>query len=250
MTTALSTSVLLPDVMALEASFVGRFAQGSGLEDLAREPYGIVALPFTTGAICLRPGRQSRRRHGGDADRHRARVRCCTAPISWPGSGLAEEELTRSWSSYLDAGTRIKATTGAYLIAHVQQIKDILIRTGLKPGEGLYFDQDSRVLVTSERFVRAFDVARQVRRHKLDARVGGLVQRMGRRLQARFSGHRAVRRLAGRATQHLGGAADARAMARCATARGFPCRLWRRLLCHPAPGHVRATRPWPGSSFS
>ena len=38
MTTALSTSVHLPDVMALEVGVVGRFAQGGGLEDLSREP--------------------------------------------------------------------------------------------------------------------------------------------------------------------------------------------------------------------
>ena len=35
MTTALSTSFYLPDVMALEVGYVGRFAQGGGLDDLA-----------------------------------------------------------------------------------------------------------------------------------------------------------------------------------------------------------------------
>ncbi len=41
MTTALSTSFYLPDVMALEVGYVGRFAQGGGLDDLSREPYDI-----------------------------------------------------------------------------------------------------------------------------------------------------------------------------------------------------------------
>ena len=41
MTTALSTAVLLPDVMALESSFVGRYAQGHGLQDLSNEPYRV-----------------------------------------------------------------------------------------------------------------------------------------------------------------------------------------------------------------
>ena len=170
MTTALSTSVLLPDVMALEAGYVGRFAQGSGLEDLAREPYGIARfrsrlVPYAydqavnrAGAVVAMPTDI-----GPGTMLYRADILA--------RAGVAEEALTRSWSSYLEAGIRIKAATGAYLVAHVQQIKDILIRTGLKPGEGLYFDQDSRVLVTSERFVRAFEVARQVRRNKLDARV-------------------------------------------------------------------------------
>ena len=46
-----------------------------------------------------------------------------------------------------------------------------LIRTGIQPGEGLYFDQQSRVLVNTPRFVRAFELAREVRRHRLDAKV-------------------------------------------------------------------------------
>ena len=41
MTTALSTSFYLPDVMALEVGYVGRFAQGGGLEDLSKAPYSI-----------------------------------------------------------------------------------------------------------------------------------------------------------------------------------------------------------------
>jgi len=170
MTTALSTSVLLPDVMALEASFVGRFAHGSGLEDLAREPYDVARfrsrlVPYAydqavnrVGAVVAMPTDI-----GPGTMLYRADILA--------RAGVAEEELTRSWGSYLEAGVRIKAATGAYLIAHVQQVKDILIRTGLKPGESLYFDQDSRVLVTSDRFVCAFEVARQVRRRKLDARV-------------------------------------------------------------------------------
>eukprot|EP01137_Pigoraptor_chileana_P017720 Opistho-2@76188 len=39
MTTALSTAVYLPDVMAVEVGYLGRFAQGGGLEDLTRAPY-------------------------------------------------------------------------------------------------------------------------------------------------------------------------------------------------------------------
>jgi multiple sugar transport system substrate-binding protein len=69
------------------------------------------------------------------------------------------------------AGLKIKAATGAYLMAHARDMKDIVIRTGLRPGEGLYFDAQSRVLVGSPRFVRAFELAREVRRQKLDARV-------------------------------------------------------------------------------
>lgn len=170
MTTALSTAVALPDVMALESSFVGRFAQGGGLEDLRQSAYGVERfrsqlVPFAYDQAIARNG---------------AMV-AMPADIG-PGTllyrqdiltqaGVVEAELTGTWERYVAAGVRIKATTGAYLIAHVQEIKDIIIRGGLKPGEGLYFDTDSRVLVNSPRFERAFEVALLARRQGLDARV-------------------------------------------------------------------------------
>ncbi|MBL8334224.1 MAG: carbohydrate ABC transporter substrate-binding protein, partial [Rubrivivax sp.] len=86
-------------------------------------------------------------------------------------AGVSVEELTPSWESYVQAGRRLKAATGAYLVSNAQAVKDIVIRSGLKPGEGLYFDRDSRVLVNSPRFRRAFGLAREVRANRLDARV-------------------------------------------------------------------------------
>ena len=170
MTTALSTSVYLPDVMALEASYVGRFASGGGLEKLSQEPYRaeqfrkrFVSYAYET---ALNP---------------RGELVAVPTDIG-PGTmlyrtdlldkaGLTEADLTPSWEAYVAAGAQIKAATGAYLISNAQAIKDILIRTGVAPGEGLYFDKDSNVLVSSPRFVRAFELAREVRRQRLDARV-------------------------------------------------------------------------------
>ena len=83
-------------------------------------------------------------------------------------------------------------------------MKDILIRTGIKPGDGLYFDRDSRVLVDSPRFVRAFELAREVRRHKLDASVSTWSNEWSRGPAPRHPGHRAVGRLDGRATSATG----------------------------------------------
>jgi multiple sugar transport system substrate-binding protein len=86
-------------------------------------------------------------------------------------AGLSEADLTPSWEAYVAAGVKIKATTGAYLIGNAQSVKDIIIRSGLRPGEGLYFDKDSRVLVEAPRVRRAFELAREVRQRKLDAKV-------------------------------------------------------------------------------
>ena len=170
MTTALSTRVYLPDVMALEVGYVGRFAQGGGLEDLARPAYGIRAhadeivrfalLQATgpTGAVVAAPtdiGPGTLLYRKDILDR----------------AGLDESALTGSWDGYVASGVRIKQATGAYLLAHARDMKDLLIRVGVQPGEGLYFSTDSRVLVNTPRFVRAFELARRIRRSGLDAKV-------------------------------------------------------------------------------
>jgi len=170
MTTALSTSVYVPDVMALESTYVGRFSQGGGLLDLRQPPFNIEALrprfvPYAYDTAVTRKGA----------------VVAVPTDIG-PGTllyrvdllekaGLTVEDLTRSWDSYVESGVKLKARTGAFLIGSAQIIKDILIRSNRQPGEGVYFDQQSRVLVTSPRFVRAFELARRVRRQGLDARV-------------------------------------------------------------------------------
>jgi multiple sugar transport system substrate-binding protein len=170
MTTALSTAFYLPDVMALEVGYVGRFAQGGGLDDLSQPPYDIQRFRARWAPYAFQ---QATSRKGA----------VVAAPTDiGPGTllyradvlaraGVGEAELTRSWDSYVASGARIKAATGAYLMAHARDMKDIVIRTGIQPGEGLYFDNQSKVLVTSPRFVRAFELARQVRQQKLDARV-------------------------------------------------------------------------------
>jgi multiple sugar transport system substrate-binding protein len=170
MTTALSTAVNLPDVMALEASYVGRFSQGRGLDDLAQAPYRAEQyrprfVPYAYDQAINRRGELV----AVPTDIGPGTLLYRTDLLT--KAGLAEADLTPSWEAYVNAGVKIKAATGAYLISNAQVVKDIVIRSGLKPGEGLYFDRDSRVLVNSPRFVRAFELARSVRRHKLDARV-------------------------------------------------------------------------------
>lgn len=169
MTTALSTAVHLPDVMALEIGYLGRFSQGGGLLPLNDAPYGAAALadrfvPYAWD--------QARRRDGA----------IVALPLDvGPGTllwrtdlaeraGVSEAQLTGRWEEHVAAGQRLRERTGAYLVAHARELKDILIRTGLRAGDGLYFGSDSTVLVNTPRFRRAFELAREVRRQRLDGR--------------------------------------------------------------------------------
>ena len=171
MTTALSTSSNLPDVMVVEYGYVGRFAEGGGLEDLGAAPYNMQAqrariVPFayaqgtsTSGALVAMP-----------TDIGPGTLLYRTDILK--KAGLTEVDLTQSWDGFVNSGLKIKASTGAYLVAHARDIKDIMIRADLKTGEAMYIDKTGKVLVDSPRFVRAFEMAKKVRDQKLDGKIG------------------------------------------------------------------------------
>lgn len=170
MTTALSTSSRPPDVMVLEASYVARFATGGGLENLSAAPYRLndrasLFAPFSI----------------DQATSAKGQLIAIPTDIG-PGTllyrhdllskaGLKESDLTNSWDSYIHSGIAIKKATGSYLVAHARDVKDLIIRGGVKSGEGLYFDSAGHSLVTSERFVKAFELAKRIRDNKLDGKI-------------------------------------------------------------------------------
>ncbi|WP_416760435.1 ABC transporter substrate-binding protein [Roseateles sp. So40a] len=169
MTTALATGSGLPDVMAIDLRYIGKFAGSGGFVDLNQAPYLAASHAGDYVRFALAQGVGP----GG------AQV-AIPADIG-PGTliyrhdlleraGVSEAEITRDWASYLAAGERIRKATGAYLMADAADLRDIALRQGLQDGEGLYFDADGRVLVESARFRHAFELGRAARRAGLDAR--------------------------------------------------------------------------------
>lgn len=169
MTTALATGAGLPDVMAVDFRFIGKFAESGGLEDLSKAPYNGNALrprfvrfsfpqaTSSTGALAaipadIGPGTLLYRKDILDR------------------AGVTEADLTRSWESFIEAGKKIKSVTGAYLLANATDIRDIALRSGLSDGEGVFFDAKGNALVESPRFVRAFELGRAARTAGIDAR--------------------------------------------------------------------------------
>ena len=164
---ALATRVGLPDVLGIEVEYLGKFVGSAGLEDLARPPYNALALkpllvPYTFGQASTPQGVLS----GLPAD-------------IGPGSmfyrkdildqaGVTEAELTASWESYIEAGKRIKARTGKLLVPNALTVMDAYLRSQVRPGEGLYFDTQGRVIIDTPRFKRAFELAKAVRVNGLD----------------------------------------------------------------------------------
>ena len=170
MTTAIATGANLPDVMAVDMDYLGKFTQAGGLEDLDAAPYDAAAVAPLLAHFTLGPATGL----GG-------KLRALPADTG-PGAlfyrtdliaraGLTEADLTRDWESYIAAGRKLKEATGVYLLASAIDLKDILIRTGLADGQGIYFDAAGRPQVEAPRFVHAFTIARAARRAGIDARV-------------------------------------------------------------------------------
>jgi len=170
MTTALATGANLPDVMAVDMGFIGKFAESGGLEDLAKPPYNGMQYRSQLAKFTIPQGMSGTGALAG-----------MPADIG-PGAlfyrkdlldkaGVSEAEMTKSWESYIEAGKKVKAATGAYLMANAVDIKDIYIRSGLKAGEGIYFDKKGQPLVNTPRFQKGFELAKAARTAGIDAKI-------------------------------------------------------------------------------
>ena len=186
MTTALATGANLPDVMAVDFDFIGKFAESGGLEDLGKAPYNALQHRAKLSKFSVPQGTSSTGALAG-------------VPTDiGPGAlfyrkdliekaGISEADLTRSWESYIEAGKKVKAATGgrgadvildmvkaatgAYMLGNAVDIQAIYIRSGLKDGEGIYFDAKGSPLVTTPRFVKAFELAKSARVAGIDGKI-------------------------------------------------------------------------------
>ncbi len=168
MTTALATGSGLPDVMAIDFKFIGKFAGSRGFEDLYKPPYDAGALRGQFVGYTF-----------AQATNAQGELAALPADIG-PGTllyradlvaraGLTEADLTRSWDSFIASGVKLKAATGASLLADSADIVDIVLRSNLQPGDGIYFDHAGKVLVDSPRFVHAFELGRSAHKAGIDA---------------------------------------------------------------------------------
>jgi multiple sugar transport system substrate-binding protein len=169
MNAALATGSGLPDVMALDLRFIGKFAAGGGLVDLRQPPYQV------------EPRLDALPRFSVAQARNAAGALVALPTDIGPGTllyrqdllaaaGLAEADLTHSWEHYLQAGQRLRRQGGQALLTDAADLRDILLRASLREGEGLYFDADGRPLVRSARFEQAFEFGLRARQLGLDLR--------------------------------------------------------------------------------
>ena len=86
-------------------------------------------------------------------------------------AGYDIDDVTDSWEGYLEYGRWLRDEHDTLLIGNASSVAQAIIFTEVDEGEGFYFDHNGDSLITSDRFVRAFEMALTIREEGLDGRV-------------------------------------------------------------------------------
>jgi len=168
LTTNLATGSGAGDVIVVDVEKIGPFVASGGLVNLS-ENYGADKYAESFAPYAWAQGK------GADGDVYGMPVDLGPGVMYYrtdvfEKAGIDLNEAIKDWDSYIKAGEELKKKD-VYLIASAADVAQAIIFTTVPEGEGLYFDKDGNPVVTSERFVHAFEVAKEIRDKGLDARI-------------------------------------------------------------------------------
>lgn len=81
------------------------------------------------------------------------------------------DSVTKDWDALLEYGVKLKEQ-GVPLVGNAASLAQAIINTEVEAGNSIYFTPEGEPIVTNDRFVKAFTVAKKAREMGLDARVG------------------------------------------------------------------------------
>ncbi|MGX9419374.1 extracellular solute-binding protein [Vibrio sp. RC27] len=168
LTTNLATGSGAGDVIVVDVEKIGPFVASGGLVNLSKQ-YGADKYADKFAAYAWTQGK------GSDGDVYGIPVDLGPGVMYYrtdifENAGIDVKEAIKDWDSYIAAGVKLKEQN-VQLIASAADVAQAIIFTTVPEGEGLYFDNDGNSVVTSERFVHAFEVAKEIRDKGLDGRI-------------------------------------------------------------------------------
>ena len=170
LTTNLATGSGAGDVVVVDVGFIGSFINSGGFENLSGAEYGAADLEDKFVSYAWNQGK------GADGNQYGIPVDIGPGVMYYrrdvlEDAGLDIDDVTGDWDSFIDYGRKLK-DQNVFLIADAADVAGTIVRTTVKDGEGLFFDEDGNSLITSDRFVKAFTVAKQIRDEGLDGQIG------------------------------------------------------------------------------
>ena len=170
LTTNLATGSGAGDIVIVDIGFIGSFIDAGGFENLSDAAYGADEMSERFVDYAWSQGQ------GTDGNQYAIPIDIGPGVMYYrrdvlDAAGLDIEDVTTDWDSYIAYGEALKEN-GVYLIADAADVASTIIRTTVQPGEGFFFDDEGNSLITSDRFVKAFETAKRIRDAGLDAQIG------------------------------------------------------------------------------
>ena len=164
--TNLATGTGAGDVVLIDVGFIGSFVNAGGFVDLT-DFYKDIAGDYANYAV--EAGK------GNDGKQYAVPVDLGPGVMYFrrdymEDMGFDLDEVMTNWDTYLEYGEKLKEKN-ILLIGNASAIATAYWRFNVAEGEGLYFDANGDSLVTSERFVRAFELAKAVRDGGMDGNI-------------------------------------------------------------------------------
>ncbi|MBU2864055.1 extracellular solute-binding protein [Reinekea forsetii] len=164
--TNLATGTGAGDVVLIDVGFIGSFVNAGGFVDLT-DFYKSKAGNYASYAV--EAGK------GNDGNQYAVPVDLGPGVMYFrrdymEDMGFDINDVMTSWDSYLAYGQKLKEKD-ILLIGNASAIASAYWRFNVAEGDGLYFDADGNSLVTSERFMRAFELAKAVRDGGMDGNI-------------------------------------------------------------------------------
>ncbi|HAS6184296.1 TPA: extracellular solute-binding protein [Vibrio vulnificus] len=168
LTTNLATGSGAGDVIVVDVEKIGPFVASGGLVNLSQQ-YGADKYQERFAPYAWAQGK------GADGNMYGIPVDLGPGVMYYRSdifakAGIDVKEAIKDWDSYIAAGEKLKQQN-VQLIASAADVAQAIIFTTVPEGEGLYFDKEGSPVVTSERFVHAFEVAKTIRDKGLDGRI-------------------------------------------------------------------------------
>jgi multiple sugar transport system substrate-binding protein len=168
LTTNLATGSGAGDVIVVDVEKIGPFVASGGLVNLS-EKYGADKYAESFAPYAWAQGK------GADGGVYAIPVDLGPGVMYYrtdifDKEGVKVDASIKDWDAYIELGKTLKKD-GVFLIASAADVAQAIIFTTVPEGEGLYFDKDGNSVVTSDRFVKAFTVAKTIRDNGLDARI-------------------------------------------------------------------------------
>jgi multiple sugar transport system substrate-binding protein len=159
------------DVNCIDIGFVNNFMEGGGLVNLDDAPYNAKQYKNQMTPYAWMQAQAS------DGHNYSMPANVASGTMFYRKDildrlGVKTTDLTKSWDSFIATGKKMKAKDPTiFLIGNAASVAPLYWKVYITDGEYEFFDKNGKKIVNSPRFVKAFELAKQIHDAQLDAKV-------------------------------------------------------------------------------